>query len=519
MGAILMSETIELIDLDKITPSKGNRAIGGFDQDKLENLAESIKAVGVQQPAVVRVMGDGFELVAGERRWRASRLAGLSFLPCVVRDLTDDQLLKIQVIENLQREDVHPLDEADGYERLRTEGGYDPELIAHEVGKSLTYVYQRLRLLKLCDEARILLVEGKISVAVAILLARLGEDQQRLVIKAMLQDWQLNIGVSACSINNWISSNIMLEMSKAAWKMTDATLVKKAGSCSECLKRTGSDPALFDDITNDHCTDGACYKSKQKAIVERNLKSLEGKDFLVVRVDYGNPQPAGSLAPYEWTEVKKKDEGALPAIVINGESPGRLTYAIKKAASKSSPSWTGEEDPEEIAEQEAEEKRQTARKNTNKKLFEAVIEACRNSQSQITLLHQMAKREFERGSCTDELAEWYGLIANVENEGDEDPLETAVFDAIDIMGAKESVTFLLALKISRALDPPTWGDVITDSIVPYLELYRIDGEEIRAAEYAAVGAELEKDEPEEDDDQTDEPEAEESEADETGEDE
>jgi len=481
-----MSEIIEQIPLHMITPSKGNRAIGGFDQDKLANLAESIKSVGVQQPAVVRAMGDGYELVAGERRWRASKLAGLETLPCVVRDLTDDQLLKIQVIENLQREDVHPLDEADGYERLSAEGGYDPELIAHEVGKSLTYVYQRLRLLKLCDEARLLLVEGKINVAVAVLLARLGEDQQRLVIKAQIQDWNIRRGVTAHEVDDWISINIMLEMKRAAWKMTDATLVKQAGPCSTCEKRTGADPALFDDITNDHCTDGVCYKSKQKAIMERNIKSLEGKEYLLVRETYGVPNTRGALYPHDWKKAKKSDVGAFPAIVINGPSPGKMVYAIKKEQIKSTVPDSEKKDPERTARDEKRIARLQARTNTNKKLFEKVMESLDNSENQLSLLHLFAKQEVECNDI-DNLVDYYGWKPSEENPDDPDSIETAVYKVINQMDAWDTIGFLLAMKIEQALDIPGWGGLIASSIQPFLELYQINHEEVQEAEYAALG--------------------------------
>ena len=109
-------EQVQLIPLEGITPNPDNRRVGGFDPVKLQQLADSIKDVGVQQPIIVRkhLGNGGYELVAGERRWRAAKLAGLSQIPAIVRELDDLQVLKIATIENLQREDVHPLDEADG---------------------------------------------------------------------------------------------------------------------------------------------------------------------------------------------------------------------------------------------------------------------------------------------------------------------------------------------------------------------------------------------------------------------
>ena len=139
-------------------------------------MTESVKKHGVLQPPLVRPSPDGggqFELVAGERRWRAAQAAGLVEMMTICRPLSDREALEIQVIENLQRADLHPLEEAEGYERLLTEHEYTAATIADKVGKSATYVYARLKLCALTSANRKLFYDCKLNPSTALLLARI----------------------------------------------------------------------------------------------------------------------------------------------------------------------------------------------------------------------------------------------------------------------------------------------------------------------------------------------------------
>jgi ParB/RepB/Spo0J family partition protein len=171
------------IALPDIIRSKSNPR-KTFDAAKLTELAASIKEHGVLQPILVRPNGKAgtYELVAGERRYRAAQEAGLAEIPALVRELTDTQVLEIQVIENLQRDDLHPLEEADGYRQLAKTKGYDVARIAERIGRSVKYVYDRMKLAGLVDEARKIFLDGRITAGHAILLARLKpEDQKRCI--------------------------------------------------------------------------------------------------------------------------------------------------------------------------------------------------------------------------------------------------------------------------------------------------------------------------------------------------
>jgi ParB/RepB/Spo0J family partition protein len=143
----------------------------------IEELAKSIAEVGIIEALVARPVGDHYELVAGERRYRASLLAGLAVVPCKVRHLSDAQALEIMVVENNQREDVNALEEADGFSRL-LESGYDLERLAERLGRSKKYVYDRMKLLDLAAPAKELLQGGVITPGHGILLARLKPADQ-----------------------------------------------------------------------------------------------------------------------------------------------------------------------------------------------------------------------------------------------------------------------------------------------------------------------------------------------------
>jgi len=156
-----------------------------FSDTALRELAESIRAKGVLQPLLVRPKGDGYQLVAGERRFRAAQLAGLTEVPAVVRELTDQEALEVALVENLQREDLSPVEEAEGYRRL-AEMGLSHEAIAARVGRSRSAVTNALRLLQLPDEALAALDDGRISAGHARALLMLPPDRRLWGLREIL---------------------------------------------------------------------------------------------------------------------------------------------------------------------------------------------------------------------------------------------------------------------------------------------------------------------------------------------
>lgn len=155
-------ESLRMLDIDELQPGKYQPRTR-MSEEALAELAESIKAQGVMQPILVRSAGGRFEIVAGERRWRAARMAGLASVPVLVKDIPDQQALAAALIENIQREDLNPLEEAVGIERLIKEFGLTHQAIAQTLGRSRTAVTNLLRLLELAPPVRALLSEGRID--------------------------------------------------------------------------------------------------------------------------------------------------------------------------------------------------------------------------------------------------------------------------------------------------------------------------------------------------------------------
>ncbi len=191
--SVMMSgKTITTLSVSLIEPNPFQPRLN-FDQEALQQLADSIKQHGLAQPIVVRRIGDRYELIAGERRFRATKLAGLETIPVIIRTMTDQESLQLALIENLQREDLNPLEEAKGYVRLAHEFGLTHQELSEVFGKSRSAVTNTLRLLNLPEPIQQALVDEVITEGHArTLLALDGPDQMMKAFEA-IQSQQMNV--------------------------------------------------------------------------------------------------------------------------------------------------------------------------------------------------------------------------------------------------------------------------------------------------------------------------------------
>lgn len=157
-------DSVQYINIHDIMPN-ANQPRKTFSEEKIDELAKSIKEHGIIQPIVVRKKDKSYEIVAGERRWRAARKAELTQVPCLIRELSDEQNMLIAIIENMQREDLNPVEEAEGLNQMIATFGMTQEQISRSVGKSRPYIANSLRLLKLPDYIKEDMAEGRISAA------------------------------------------------------------------------------------------------------------------------------------------------------------------------------------------------------------------------------------------------------------------------------------------------------------------------------------------------------------------
>ena len=317
------------LPIDSLVESKTNPR-RTFNPGKLAELAHSAKQLGmILEPLLVRPKDGKHEIVAGARRYRAAKMAELTVLPVRIMELTDEQALEIQIVENLQREDPHPLEEAEGYSRLLKMESYTVEILAEKVGKTPSYIYKRLQLSHLIKPAKEAFLEGRINIGHALFLCRLPEASQKLAFEECfpsswngskrVHDTKDKANISAKELADWIRDHILLELSAAPWKKDDATLVPKAGPCTTCQKRTGSNAALFDDFKKgDQCLDGECYERKRDAFVKIQISATP--DLPKITLSYGET-PAGFLPRERYQVVSKSDKckHAEPAIVAAGD--------------------------------------------------------------------------------------------------------------------------------------------------------------------------------------------------------
>ena len=352
---ILNATEYRNVSLSLLNESKTNpRRI--FEDAALNELAESIRSQGVLSPLLVRPLTEqSFEIVAGARRYRAAQIAEAATVPVRIVNLSDAQALEAQLIENLQRRDVHPLEEAQGFRALLQldEPKYSVNQIAAKTGKSPAYVTTRIKLTELSAPVVDAFYAEEIGVGHALLLAKLQPDQQEAALAACFrEDWsgagkQRRILLPVRNLQSWIDNNILLLLKLAPFDKRDAQLVPAAGSCVDCPKRTGHNKLLFSDLgKQDACTDPTCYAGKVEAHV---AKTLVAKPQLVqISTSYGHQKEGSTTLPRnKYTEIRAdkpttKEEAKRPefktckftteAIVTEGSEKGELRKVCSNAA-------------------------------------------------------------------------------------------------------------------------------------------------------------------------------------------
>lgn len=481
-----------MISLDAITPSPTNPR-KDFPPDMLAALAENILLHGVLQPVLVRfdkADATRYELVCGERRYRAARTAGLKQIPAMVRELTDEQVIEVQLVENLQREGLSPIEEAEGYERLQKECGLTADQIAEKIGQSRSYVFGRLKLLDLEPAPRRALRDGKLNASTALLIARIPVKalQDRACKEITSPDYR-GEGMTYRRAAEHVQRHYMLRLSTARFPTDDAELVATAGACQKCPKRTGNQMAIFDDVDSaDVCTDPECFAAKGTAHKNRLIaeakaadqKVIEGKKAMEIRPSQYSSDLAGGFVSLDQKfylgkhgeEVRTLkeilgDDAPTPALLVDPHDQTKLTPILAKAAVKDHLKAKGIQLPGLTASSESSQrdKEQTAKQDKARDYRTRLFDECR---SVLTLKPPVVPQELEedirlladhmlsRAGFDDQKRITRYWIGPKEKGQDEHALIQELIDRTATLSGAECVRLMLELTAIGALHVPTY---------------------------------------------------------------
>lgn len=297
------NEKIEHLPVTALKPSKFNYR---KTFEHLDELADSVKAQGILQPLTVRTahgLGGGHEIVFGERRWLAAKKAKLETVPCIVRTMTDQQVCEAQLVENAQRDDVHPVEEAEGYGQLIKDFGYTYEKLAERTGKSKSTIEARVKLLELSTKVRKACLDGEIGASIALLIARVPDHGLQDRVLGELGGWGGSFTVR--QVSDHIQRRYMLQLGEAPFDTADEKLVAAAGTCAKCPKRTGNQRELFADVqSKDLCTDPGCYKQKANAAWTARAAEAKKQGLVVLDDKAGARAIAGATAVSQGEYIK-----------------------------------------------------------------------------------------------------------------------------------------------------------------------------------------------------------------------
>lgn len=340
---------VRLLPTDKLVPTADNTR-RPITNTSVESLAKSLTRDGVLQPIVVRPhpSEEGkWEIRAGERRWRAAKLAGLAEIPAIIRPLDDQAAMTVTIAENLQRENLHPLEEAAAF-RQALDKGQEPKALAARLGKNVAFVLRRASLTTLTEvwRAEVLRPDsdaGRLSVAHLELISRLPPETQDLLAENGFHRVFARGFPTVEELRRVIDDGLRT-LASMPWKLDDEGLDAKAGACLTCPKRSGMQPVLFDAedapsngrvSKTDRCLDPSCFDRKMAAFVLGREAELRAKhpDLRLVQVGYTHlgesmQQAVGDRTTrlYDVRVVKPSKPGAVPVMQVDGPKAGSLVY-------------------------------------------------------------------------------------------------------------------------------------------------------------------------------------------------
>ena len=262
---------IQNLNIEKVIPDP-MQPRKTFNELLLMELSESIKKHGVLQPITVRKSGNEYIIVMGERRYRASKLAGMKTIPCIVREYKSNDILEIQIIENLQRQDVEPTEEADAIAYLSEK--YSATEISKRLGRSDNFIRQRLKLAGLIEGLKVFVRNGEMTISLGVGVALFEPEEQQMMLETMGEDFNAHL------INRMIKDQTY-NLEKASFDVADKKLVPKAGSCIECPFNAANQGNLFGEGKM-VCTKSACFETKKSKSFLNLIEKSKKENILLI---------------------------------------------------------------------------------------------------------------------------------------------------------------------------------------------------------------------------------------------
>lgn len=310
-------------------PSQTNPRGTDFQNDaSFKDLVSSVKEKGILVPVIARPDGKGFEVVAGARRLAAAKAAGLDTIPADVREMDDNEAREVQIIENLQRADVHPLDEGEAYRQLHEQQNQEIKTIAVKVGKSVDYVRQRMFLTNLTPAVKKAYLSGEIHDGFAVVIAKLDAGDQ-----AQALTYAIDRANSIKDLEQFVASAIYKPLAYQPW-VGKSELEKVVGGCKECPPSRSS---LFGDVKEGSCTTLKCWQRKMDAYISYRVK----EDSLIKishEYNYGRDKKKDVLYSNDFTglstKTKEHCEFAKQGLVVEGSKVGSLQWVCAEPTCK-----------------------------------------------------------------------------------------------------------------------------------------------------------------------------------------
>ncbi len=410
---------LQILKVSECYESETNPRGKDFAGKQFDELVASIKEKGVLVPVLARQtparMPKGatafearFEVVAGNRRLRAAKQAGLKEIPAQVQQMTDDEAREAQIVENLQRADVHPLEEGEAYRQLIEDGGKTVKDVSVKVGKPESYVKQRLFLTNLSDKARKEYRSGDMTDSVAVLVARLTPNNQDALLKKV-GEYALR---TAEEMKSRIATLFSEPLKNQPW-LKDKEAMAAVGACKECPPpRT----ALFGDVKDGACTDLKCWTRKMAAYFAWRVK--QDPELVLVSTMYGESEGKNVLSQSEYKVVKKNAcEYATHALIAEGNGVGTLIWVCFDKACDTHGRQKSEYAPTE--KEKAKRKKEREQDEARRLKFDTAIFAALNkvkwplSQKHLDAMFGLAL-ENASGNTIQPMVKRHGLKADVK---------------------------------------------------------------------------------------------------------